>query len=140
MINGRYYDWESVTITGPSGEVIGITDINYSDEKGAEPRYGKGGVPYGYGNKNYKASGNMTLSLDEAERLRLSLIGSFYNGTFNIVVNYDVPGKGLVTDVLRDCKITKVDTSAAQDDDNAGARKIDFNIFSPIEWNGTAAV
>jgi hypothetical protein len=140
MINGRYYDWESVTIIGPSGEYIGISDINYSDEKGAEPRYGKGSTPYGYGNKNYKASGNMTLAIDEAERLRKSLGGSFYNGTFNTVVNYEVPGKDIVTDTLRDCKITKVDTSAQQDDDNTGARKLDFNIFSPIEWNGVPAV
>ena len=140
MINGRYYDWESVTITGPSGEVVGVSDINYSDEQGSEARYGKGSTPYGYGNKNYKASGNMTLSIDEGERLRESLGGSFYSGTFNVVVSYSVPGKEMIIDTLRDCKITKVDTSAAQDDDNTGARKLDFNVFSPIEWNGAPAV
>lgn len=135
-VNGKLYDWESVGISLPSGEAVGISEINYSDERPVEERFGKGSVARGYGRKNYKASGSMTLDRDEADRLLDALGGSFYDGKpFPITVEYaneDQPG---ITDVLPGCKITKVDTSAKQDEDNAGQMKFDFKILSPIKWN-----
>lgn len=140
-INGNYYDWESVEIQLDSGgAAIGITEISYSDERPIEGRYGKGSVPRGYGRKNYKASGSMTLDKDESERLRESLGGSFYKGKpFPVIVSYANDDQPTITDKLPDVKITKADTSAKQDDDNAGPVKLDFVILSPIEWNGKAA-
>lgn len=139
-VNGNQYDWESVEIQLPSGVAIGVTEIGYSDERGIEARYGKGGTPRGYGRKNYKAEGNMTLDRDEFERLRSALGGSVYKGApFNVVVSYANDDQDTVTDSLKDVKITKSDTSAKQDDDNAGAVKVDFTILSPIEWGGDAA-
>ncbi|MDY6904084.1 MAG: hypothetical protein SWH61_05295 [Thermodesulfobacteriota bacterium] len=139
-INGKQYDWEDVTINLKSGIAIGITEINYADERGIEPRYGKGATPRGYGRKNYKASGDMTLDRDEAEALRNALGGSFYKGDpFPVTVGYANDDQPAVTDILPDIKITKADTSAKQDDDNAGAVKLDFEILSPIKWNGVSA-
>lgn len=139
-INGNQFDWESIEIQLPSGVAVGITEISYSDERSVEPRYGKGAVPRGYGRKNYKASGSMSLDKDEAERLRSALGGSFYDGApFPIVVSYANADQSTLTDTLPDCKITKADTSAKQDDDNAGAVKMDFVILSPIKWNDTPA-
>ena len=139
-INGNHYDWESVEIQLPNGVAVGITEISYSDERSIEPRYGKGAVPRGYGRKNYKASGSMSLDKDEFERLRENLGGSVYNPTpFSIIVSYANYDQPTVTDTLQDCKITKTDTSAKQDDDNAGAVKLDFVILSPIRWNGAEA-
>lgn len=139
-INGTKHDWESMEIQLPNGVVIGVTEISYSDEKPIEARYGKGSVPRGYGRKNYKASGSMSLDRDEAERLRVSLGGSFYKSSpFPIIVSYANPGEPVITDILPDCKITKADTSGKQDDDNAGAVKVDFEILSPIKWNGVNA-
>jgi hypothetical protein len=140
-INGRKYDWESVEIMAPNGLMIGVTEISYNDERGIEPRYGKGAVPRGYGRKNYKASGSMSLDKDEAQKLRLALGGTVFGDTpFPIVVKYG-GGSGLSTtvDILPDCLITKQDTSAKQDDDNAGAIKYDFVILSPIKWDGMEA-
>lgn len=141
-INGNYYDWESIEIQlQPSGVAIGITEISYSDERGIEARYGKGSKPRGYGRKNYKSSGSMTLDRDAAELLRKGMGGSFYKGKpFPIIVAYANDGQDTITDKLPDCKITKADTSGKQDDDNAGAVKLDYIILSPIEWNGTPAV
>ena len=140
MINGRLYDWEDVNVVLPSGEAIGISEINYNDELPLKKRYGKGATPRGYGRGNYDASGNLSLDLDEAERLRKSLGGSFYKGgAFNIVVNYANENQGIVTDTLRDCKFVKTDTSNKQGEDNAGARKLDFEIMSPIELGGEPA-
>ncbi len=140
-INGNYYDWESIEIQlQPSGVAIGVTEINYNDERGIEARYGKGAVPRGFGRKNYKASGSMTLDKDEGELLRKGLGGSFYsNKPFPIIVSYSNPDRETVTDTLPDCLITKADVSGKQDEDNVGAVKLDFIILSPIEWNGSAA-
>jgi hypothetical protein len=105
-----------------------------------ESRYGKGAKPRGYGRKNYKASGSLKLDRDEYEWLRTALGGSVYAGDpFAIVVSYANDDQDTVTDVLPDCKISKNDTSAKSDDDNAGAVSLDFTIFSPIRWNGEPA-
>lgn len=139
-INGILYDWESVEVQLPSGVAVGITDISYNDERGVEPRYGKGSKPRGVGRKNYKGSGSLTLDKDEYERLREALGGSAYKATFDVVASYANDDQPAVTDTLPDCMISKQDTSAKQDDDNAGSMKLDFTILSPIKWNGVAAI
>ncbi len=139
-VNGKKYDWEDMEISLPNGVAIGITDISYSDEKGIEERYGKGAVPRGYGGKNYKASGSMTLDRDEADRLLNALSVPVYKAKpFPIVVSYANDDQSTITDTLPDCKVTKLDTSGKQDDDNAGVVKMDFKILSPIKWNGKSA-
>ena len=139
-INGNQYDWESVEIQLPNGVAVGVTEINYDDERPIEPRYGKGATPRGYGRKNYKATGSMTLDKDEFERLREELGGSVYNPSpFSIIVSYANPDQSAVTDTLPDCKVTKTGTSGKQGDDNVGASKLDFVILSPIRWNGAEA-
>lgn len=140
-VNGQLYDWESVSIQLPSGLAVGITDISYNDERGVEPRFGKGSAPRGYGRKNYKGGGSMELDRDEYERFRKDMGGSVYKGDpFQIVVSYGDEGMETVTDTLPAVKVTKQDTSAAQDDDNAGAVKLDFTCTAPIKWNGTVAL
>lgn len=139
-INGNFYDWESIDIYLPNGIAVGITEIGYNDERGIEPRYGKGAIPRGYGRKNYKASGNMSIDKDEAERLRNALGGSFYNKEpFPVIVSYANDDQPVIIDTLPDCMITKVDTGAKQEDDNAGATKLDFIVLSPIKWNNVNA-
>jgi hypothetical protein len=139
-INGNLFDWESIEVMLPSGISVGITEINYSDERGVEARYGKGSIPRGYGRKNYKAKGSMSLDKDEALRLRAALGGTVYNNTpFPIVVSYANDDQTPQIDVLPDVMITTQDTSAKQDDDNAGAIKYDFVVLSPILWAGMKA-
>lgn len=139
MINGNRFDWESIEIALPSGIAIGINEISYSDERPIEPRYGKGGIPRGFGRKNYKASGNMTLDREDADRLRLALGGSVYKGQFPITVSYANDDQATVVDVLPGCKIIKTDTGSKQGDDNAGQLKYDFAILEPIKWGGVDA-
>jgi hypothetical protein len=140
VINGRKYDWESVEIKLPQGTAVGITEISYNDEKGVEARYGKGAIPRGYGRKNYKGSGSMTLDRDEFENLKKALGGSVYNADpFAIVVSYGNDDMPTVTDTLRGVLISKTDTSAKQDSENAGEMKLDFTVLSPIKWGDKAA-
>lgn len=139
-INGNFYDWESIDILLPSGVTVGVTEISYSDEKGIEARYGKGSTPRGYGRKKYKASGSMTMDRDEFERLKLVVGGSVYKARpLPVIVKYANDDQIPIVDILPDCKITKQDTSGKEDDDNAGAMKLDFTILSPIKWNGMSA-
>lgn len=139
-INGNLYDWESVEISLPNGVAVGIQEISYSDERPIEPVYGKGAVPRGYGRKNYKASGSLTLDKDEFERLRSAQGGTVYNKTpFSISAAYANDDQDTVTDTLPDCMVTKADTSAKQEDDNTGQVKLDFVVLSPIKWGGDAA-
>jgi len=141
MINGNLYDWESVEIQLPSGIAIGVTNIDYDDERPIEERYGKGNVCRGFGRKNYKASAKIELDLDEAERLRDALGGSVYDtDPFLIVVSYGDDDLPTVTDVLPSCMITKTSSGGKQGDDNAGQRKYDLKVLAPIEWGGEPAL
>ena len=68
--NGNKYDWESITVTLPNGEVVGITEIKYEDGQEITAHYGKGSLPRGYGRGNYEASGSMVLYREEWEKLK----------------------------------------------------------------------
>lgn len=136
MINGKRYDWEDITVVLPTGIAVYITDISYSDSQAATARYGKGGIPKGYGRGNYEASGSMTIDLEEWEKLKLALLPSIYDHIpFNITVSYAETMVPVVTDILPQVKITKVDTSNSQGSENAGAKTIEFAILKPIKYN-----
>ena len=123
-----------------NGVAVDITEINYSDEAPIEERYGKGATPTGYGRKNYKASGSLSLDLEEFELLRENLGGAIYRAKpCEIVIAYANDDCPTVTDTLSGVKVTKIDTSGKQGDSNAGARKLDFSILNPIKWNGAEA-
>ena len=47
--NGILYDWESITVTGPQGEIAGISEIKYEDGQAVTARHGRGSIPRGYG-------------------------------------------------------------------------------------------
>lgn len=145
MINGQLYDWESVEIVLPSGVTIGVTSIEYDDERPIEERYGKGSIPRGYGRKNYKASAKLEMDLDEAERLGAAMAnlgaGGIYDmPPFPIVIAYANDEMPVVTDVLPLCKIVKTSSGAKQGDENVGQRKYDLKILAPIVWGQIPAI
>ena len=43
LINGKVYDWSSVTITASGMENMEPMEISYDDEQESEPIYGRGG-------------------------------------------------------------------------------------------------
>ena len=144
--NGVHYDWESITVTGPTGIIAGITEIKYSDGQSITARYGRGAVPRGYGRGNYEASGSMVLDRDEWERLKVFLAASSSGGgiydhsPFTIVVSYANNDMGITTDVLKSCKITKFDGGGgAQGDDNVSPLSCELTILEPIVWGGVPA-
>lgn len=144
--NGKKYDWESITVTCPTGVIAGISEIKYSDGQAITARYGRGAVPRGYGRGNYEASGSMVLDRDEWERLKLALLaaadggGIYDHKPFTIVVSYADNDMGITTDVLKSCKITKFDGGGgAQGDDNVSPISCELTILEPILWGGVPA-
>jgi hypothetical protein len=143
-INGKYYDWEDISVILPQGTAAGITEIKYSDEQPVTAHYGKGAIPRGYGRGNYAASGSMVLDRDEWEKLKEEMLASgggiYDHAPFTIVVQYANADMGETVDTLKSCKISKFDGGgAAQGDDKAGAVTCEFTILEPIEWGGAAA-
>ena len=124
---------------GPQGVMVDIQDISYSDERPIEPTYGKGGVPQGYGRKNYKATGNLTLLRTEYEALRLACGGSIYTRQpVSIVVAYANDDQDTVVDTLPAVHLTKQSSDPKQGAEKIEV-KIDFQILSPIQWGGQPA-
>ena len=56
LINGKCYDWSSVTINVSGMDSIELQEISYDDEQELEAIYGKGGKIRGYGTGNQKNS------------------------------------------------------------------------------------
>jgi len=143
MVNGRNYDWESTTITLPHGTLISVEKIEYSDEKEFKPVYGKGSKPRAYGAGNYKGEGKLTLHREEFERLveycRSNKLKDFYAlPPFPITVSYANADRPLVTDVLQQCKFTKIGTGSEQGKEKIEV-ELDFVILGGIEWHGLQA-
>lgn len=143
MINGVAYDWESVTVNMPHGVLVGIQDISYEDELETEAVYGKGSMPLGHGQGNYKASGKLTLLQEEFENIlaycRQANIALYRLPPIPITVSYAKNGGQTTTRVLRDCKMGKVSEKAAQ-----GAKSltvdIDITIYGGIDRNGVRPI
>ncbi|GAB6170784.1 hypothetical protein JCM15765_02620 [Paradesulfitobacterium aromaticivorans] len=120
MINGRVYDWESITIALPYGVVIGIESIEYKDSKEKEFVYGKGAMPVGRGEGNYKAEGKLTVLREEYQNLLdyCKQIGkSFYKiPPFPVTVSYANDGEPVKTDVVKGCSFNERSQSMKQGD------------------------
>jgi len=144
-INGKEYDWEDMSVMGPTGVLAGIKEIKYEDEQPVSPKYGKGAKPRGYGRGNYSASGTMALYRDEWEKLKDHCAstggGNIYDHKpFTIVVGYANSDQPEIVDTLKSCKIGKfTGGGGAQGDDEASVITCEFTILEPIQWGGTPA-
>ncbi|MBW7997526.1 MAG: hypothetical protein FVQ81_13310 [Candidatus Glassbacteria bacterium] len=134
MINGLTYDWESVTITLPTGMVFEAQDIEYSDEKEITPVYGKGGMARAYGRGNYKAEGKLTLLRSELVALTAAA-GTFEIPPLPIAVSFSNEDQSLQLDLLKDCKLKKRSFRVAQGDQTVPV-EVEFEILGGVWLNG----
>lgn len=142
LINGKVYDWSSVTIgiTGTDG--IEPTEISYDDETGKEPIYGKAGKMRGYGTGNKKNSVKISMLREDFNELCRVIKASgkkFYDYNIpQITVAYADDGKPTCTDVLKDVSITKRSFKASQGDNSL---KVDLDgiAYGGIVVNGLEA-
>lgn len=144
-INGRYYDWEDISVTLPTGEAVGIKEVKYADGQPKNPLYGKGAIPRYYGRGNYEASGSVTLYRDEWERLKEWLVkngkgGIYDHKPFTITITYANDDLGETTDTLGGAVITKFDNGGgSQGDDAVSVISCELALLHPINWNGAPA-
>lgn len=121
LVNGKVYDWSSVTITASGMENMEPTEISYDDEQELEFIYGKGGSPRGYGTGNKKNSVKINLLREDFNEMcrviKAQGYRNFYSYTIpKIVVSYADEGASTCTDVLTNVKFSKRSFKAAQGD------------------------
>ena len=88
LINGKAYDWSSVTIKIPGAESIEITEISYNDEQEHDGIYGKGGMYRGYGTGNYKASVSVSMSREDFNELQRVIKKKGYKNFYRFFLNF----------------------------------------------------
>lgn len=143
LINGKCYDWSSVTINVEGMDSIELQEISYDDEQELEPIYGKGGKIRGYGTGNQKNSVKLSMLREDFNEMARVIKGkgvkSFYKYTIpKITVSYADEGAVTTTDVLTNVKFSKRSLKAAQGDKSM---KVDLDgmALGGITMNGLGA-
>lgn len=139
LINGHQHAWADIRINILGRTLTGITSIDYDDEEDSQFYQGVGRHPVAFGTGNVKQSCKIKVYKYEIDALIAAAKAKGYNRIqdidfFDIPVSYyptkDAPA---VTDIIRNCKIKKINKSAKQ-----GDVKLECDIellCSHIDWN-----
>lgn len=143
LINGKCYDWSSVTINVSGMDSIELQEISYDDEQELEAIYGKGGRMRGYGTGNQKNSVKLSMLREDFDEMTRVIKSKGYKNFYKyiipkITVSYADEGAQTVTDVLTNVKFSKRSLKAAQGDKSM---KVDLDgmAIGGIKMNGLSA-
>ena len=143
LINGKCYDWSSVTIDISGMDSIELQEISYDDEQELEVVYGKGGKIRGYGTGNQKNSVKLSMAREDFNEMIRVIMSKGYRSFYKyiipkIVVSYADEGAPTTTDVLTKVKLSKRSLKAAQGDKTM---KVDLDgvAIGGIKINGLGA-
>jgi hypothetical protein len=134
LINGKAYDWASVSFMLASAKVVGVTAVSYADETEKENGYGVGQYPIDRGEGNYvPAPPTITLRAADNEALIERSPGRKIQdfGVFNIQVQFLV-GTVKKTHTIRNCEFTGNSRSIKQGDKIINVEHT--LICSHVEW------
>jgi len=144
LINGRFYEWGDLNIMiGLSPLSSTLQEISWDDEMQKESIYGIGRTPIGYSKGQYKASGKLTMLMEEYNLLNAMTIKNAVSGIFNMppfnitimFANYDeLP----VVIILQDCIFTKKSVKTATGDKSVKV-ELDFEITGDVIENGISS-
>ena len=143
MINGKVYDWSSISINLTGLDEIQAQDISYDDELEKEVVYGTGSKMRGYGTGNYKATAKLSMLKEDYDELiehcKSKNIALYKLEIPKIVVAYADPGQKTRIDVLKDVTITKTSHKGTQGDKSI---KIDLDllVYGEIIRDGLKAI
>lgn len=141
-INGRNYSWADMRIKFPDFEME-LQEISYDDELEKELKYGLGSKPRGWGVGNYKASGKMTLLLEDyndfTDYCKRQGKGIYDIVIPKVVISYANDNLPITTDVLPMVTFTKKSNKSSQGDKTPKV-DLDFIIGGVIESNGVKAL
>lgn len=110
FVNGKVYDWSSITIALSGCQNIEPTSIDYEDSQDKELVYGRGGNPRGFGTGNKNNSVKMEMLREDYNTLvdAYRSQGGFYKIVIpKITVSYADVGATICTDVLTNVTFTK---------------------------------
>lgn len=119
FVNGKVFDYSSVTISLSGCSGIEPTSIDYGDEQEKEVIYGKGGRPRGFGKGNKKNDVKLEMLREDYNILSdaVKSQGNFGNVVIpKITVNYADVGATTCTDVLTNVTFSKRSFKVAQND------------------------
>ncbi|MCM1161494.1 MAG: hypothetical protein NC412_09750 [Roseburia sp.] len=143
LINGKCYDWSSVTINVDGMDSIELQEISYDDEQELEAIYGKGGKIRGFGTGNQKNSVKLSMTREDFNEMIRVIKSKGYKSFYKymipkITVSYADEGAETTTDVLTDVKFSKRSLKAAQGDKSM---KVDLDgiAIGGIKMNGLGA-
>lgn len=104
---GKLKGWNSVTLRVLGRDVVGVAKIAYDDEQTHNNAYGAGKEPVGLEEGNYSAKASVDLFEEEVRALQNVIApGARLQDIvpFPIIVSYETPGGGTVTDVIHNCR------------------------------------
>lgn len=116
-VNGSVHDWESVSVTGPHGTFVGISEVNWKASQKKKRVYGKGAVSVGASRGNYEASVDMTLLVSEYQDLVSALSDGILKSVFDVAIVFEPDGAKQHEVVLKGILIDDVDEGAKQGDE-----------------------
>ncbi len=135
LINGTYHDHNAVRITIDGEEIVGISEINYSD--GTEPGevFGTRQLMLGKTNGRYTAELSWTMNKRRHTEMLGRMGHGFYSRDHDVSVSYrDTDGLGLITDDIIGCRLTKNENSSSEGSDPVGVAVTSKPTV--IVWNG----
>lgn len=143
LVNGKVYDWSSVTISTSGMENIEPTEISYDDEQESEAVYGKGGKIRGYGTGNQKNSVKLSMLREDFNEMCRVIKSKGYKNFYKyaipkITVSYADEGASTCTDTMTEVVFSKRSFKAAQGDKSM---KVDLDgmAMGGIKINGLDA-
>ncbi|MRJ11397.1 hypothetical protein EDL98_09990 [Ornithobacterium rhinotracheale] len=132
---GKMQGWNKITINLLGRDVVGISELSYSDTTKKENAYGAGNMPVGRTEGNYEAKASITLYKEEVDAITKSLpSGKRLQDIepFDIVVLYDKKGE-IKKDRINYCEFTGNAVEVKQNDGSISV-KCEL-IVSHIDWN-----
>lgn len=143
LINGKVYDWSSITVAASGMENMEVQEISYDDEQESEAIYGKGGRIRGYGTGNQKNSVKLSMLREDFNEMCRIIKSKGYKNFYKyvipkITVSYADEGAATCTDTLNKVVISKRSFKAAQGDKSM---KVDLDgmAMGGIKINGLDA-
>lgn len=121
LINGKVYDWSSVSINVSGMENIEPTEISYDDEQELEAIYGKRGGIRGFGTGNVKNSVKLSMLREDFNEMcrviKSKGCKNFYKYVIpKVVVSYADDGATTCTDTITNLRFSKRSFKTAQGD------------------------
>src|SRR5262245_3632205 len=93
LINGRRYDFSSITLNAAGTKLTGFTSIKYSHKLTPKKVMGTHPQPIGRTRGEYEAQGSLTLYRQEMDELRTQLGPGYMEVIFDITVSYADDGQ-----------------------------------------------